>query len=198
MKNHGNAEMIILASSSPYRRQLLERLKLPFICISPEIDESAVKGESPAEMAMRLANKKAEQVARHYPEAIIIGSDLVAVHDSNILSKPGNYEMARKQLKKLSGQKTCFMTGLCVLNSRTGSMQTDCISFNVEFRILDDMEIERYLDLEPAYDCAGSFKSEGLGISLLAHMEGGDHSSLIGLPLIRLCAMLRKEGINLP
>ncbi|MGH8119483.1 MAG: Maf family protein [Gammaproteobacteria bacterium] len=190
--------MIILASSSPYRRALLERLGLPFTCHRPEVDETPMTGESALALVMRLAREKAAAAGNIYPAAMIIGSDQVAVHGSDLLTKPGNHAQARKQLMQLSGQQAVFQTGLCVLNSATGSVQEDAIPCMVEFRKLDVAEIERYLSQEQPYTCAGSFKSEGLGISLLARIQGNDPTALVGLPLIRLCEMLRHEGVKLP
>jgi septum formation protein len=192
------ANLIVLASSSPYRRMLLERLHLPFKCHGPDIDETPLRGESPVTLVRRLAREKAAAVARRYPGALVIGSDQVAVYGRNILNKPGDHGRARAQLQRLSGHNVRFHTGLCVLNGSTGSVQVVCITFKVKFRKLGPAEIERYLAAERPYDCAGSFKSEGLGISLLACMQGDDPTALIGLPLIRLCEMLRNEGLELP
>jgi len=198
MNNPHTAGLIILASSSPYRRALLERLGLPFTCHRPDVDETPMPGESPPVLVKRLAREKAAHAGKIYPEAIVIGSDQVAVLNADILTKPGNHERARAQLQQLSGRKVIFQTGLCVLNSTSGSFQVDAIACVVEFRKLGIAEIERYLSLERPYACAGSFKSEGLGISLLASIQGVDPTALIGLPLIRLCEMLRNEGVKLP
>ena len=192
------AKLIVLASTSPYRKMLLERLRLPFRCHVPDIDETPLPGESPVALVRRLARDKAASAGRVYPDALVIGSDQVAVSGRNILNKPGDHERARIQLVRLSGQNIRFHTGLCVLNGSTGSVQVDAITFKVKFRKLVPAEIERYLAADRPYDCAGSFKSEGLGISLLASMQGDDPTALIGLPLIRLCAMLRNEGLELP
>ena len=176
----------------------MERLQLPFTCHSPAIDETPVSGESSLELVMRLARTKAEYAAKIYPDAIVIGSDQVAVLGKDILTKPGSHEQARAQLLQLSGHTAWFQTGLCVLNSNTGSVQVDAINCMVEFRALVIAEIDRYLTSEQPYACAGSFKSEGLGISLLTRVQGDDPTALVGLPLIRLCAMLRNEGLELP
>jgi len=192
------AHLIVLASSSPYRRMLLERLHLSFKCHGPDIDETPLKGESPVALVKRLAREKAASASKAYPGALVIGSDQVAVCGRNILNKPGDHERARAQLQRLSGHNVRFHTGLCVLNGSTGSIHVDSITFKVKFRKLGLAEIERYLAAERPYDCAGSFKSEGLGISLLAGMQGDDPTALIGLPLIRLCEMLRNEGQELP
>ena len=191
-------KLIVLASTSPYRKMLLERLRLPFRCHAPDIDESPLPDESPVALVGRLAREKAASVSRVYPDALIIGSDQVAVSGRNILNKPGDHERARSQLLRLSGHIVMFHTGLCVLNSSTGSVQVDSITIKVKFRKLAPAEIERYLAAERPYDCAGSFKSEGLGIALLASIQGDDPTALIGLPMIRLCAMLRNEGLELP
>jgi len=198
MNNPNTRELMILASSSPYRRALLERLGLPFTCHSPAVDETPMTGESPQALVMRLAREKAACAGKKYPGAIVIGSDQVAVHGADILVKPGDHEQARKQLLRLSGQMALFQTGLCVQNNATGTVHVDVVPCMVEFRKLDIAEIERYLAQERPYACAGSFKSEGLGISLLARIEGEDPTALVGLPLIRLCEMLRSEGVQVP
>ncbi|MBI4005698.1 MAG: septum formation inhibitor Maf [Gammaproteobacteria bacterium] len=189
---------IILASSSPYRRVLLERLGLPFRCEMPDINEMPIDGESAEQLVRRLAETKARKVAEQHHSVIVIGSDQVALLDKEILAKPVTHEKAKTQLERLSDQCVCFITGLCVINTGTQSVQIDCISFHIKFRKLEADEIERYLNKERPYDCAGSFKSEGLGVSLLERMTGDDPTALIGLPLIRLSEMLRNEGITLP
>ena len=193
---------IVLASTSPYRKTLLERLQLDFSCISPDVDESPIEGESIEQMVMRLSVLKASAVAPHYenePEgALIIGSDQSAVLNGTALTKPGNFNNAVRQLQAASGQRIVFQTGLCVLNTRTGNKHVICEPYTVVFRTLSTRMIENYLEKEQPYNCAGSFKSEGLGITLFEKFEGDDPSSLIGLPLIRLTDMLRKEGIELP
>jgi len=189
---------LILASSSPYRRSLLQRLEIPFESESPDVDESQHKGETPTDLVLRLAEMKAAAIARAHPESLIIGSDQVAIADNDILSKPGNHENAITQLKKVSGKSIVFLTGLCLINTANNNSQKDCISYTVHFRELTEDEIERYLLQEKPYDCAGAFKSEAYGISLMQRMEGDDPTSLIGLPLIRLAEMLRSEGLNIP
>ena len=189
---------LILASSSPYRKKLLARLQLPFACISPGINETAGKHETAEQLVIRLAREKAERIARDYDNAIIIGSDQVLRLGEKILSKPGNHAGAVKQLELISGNQVNFLTGLCVLNAATKTCQTACISYRVTFRKLDNNEIERYLVKEKPYDCAGSFKSEALGVTLMSETGEGDSTALIGLPLIKLAEMLRKEGFELP
>lgn len=189
---------LLLASSSPWRRQLLARLGLPFDCASPDIDESPLPGESAEALCLRLAEEKARALADRYPEHLIIGSDQVLLLDGKAVSKPGSHDAATEQLKRCSGRRIRFSTALCLLNSRSGRIQQAVEPFDVLFRHLDDTAIERYLRTEKPYDCAGSFKSEGLGISLFEALQGDDPSSLIGLPLIRLCNMLRNEGVQLP
>lgn len=190
---------LVLASSSPYRRTLLERLHLPFDCQSPDIDESALPGEHPEQLVRRLAECKARALVDRYPRHLIIGSDQVAaLPDGRILGKPHDFARAREQLLAASGSNVTFHTGLCLLNSQSGQTQVDCIPFTVHFRELDEARIERYLHLEQPYDCAGSFKSEGLGISLFRETCGSDATSLVGLPLIRLVDMLLAEGVQIP
>ncbi|WP_426141661.1 Maf family protein [Pseudomonas sp. DWP3-1-2] len=189
---------LLLASSSPYRRELLARLRVPFVCSSPEIDESHRAGESPIELVQRLAEEKARALAAHYPDHLIIGSDQVAVLDGNILGKPHTFQRALEQLTAASGRSVTFLTGLALLNSATGRCQIDYVPFTVHMRTLDTPRIERYLHAEQPFDCAGSFKAEGLGVSLFRATEGSDATSLIGLPLIRLVDMLSNEGITLP
>lgn len=198
MSKHQNPATLVLASASPYRKELLGRLQLRFVCHSPVVDESPLTGEPVKSLVERLAILKARAAATHYPAAIIIGSDQAAVLNNEILNKPGSHDQARDQLRKLSGQEIVFNTGLCVLNTGSGGVQSACISCAVRFRTLTAPEIERYLTREQPYDCAGSFKSEGLGISLLESLHGDDPTALIGLPLIRLSQMLRNEGFDLP
>jgi len=188
---------IILASSSPFRKELLGRLQLEFDTYSPDIDESALEGESPSALVQRLATSKANVVAEKLLDCISIGSDQVAVCDDRILGKPGNHENAVKQLKFVSGKRVCFHTGLSVVSTHDALIQTDEVKFFVEFRTLSDDMINNYLKKEPAYNCAGAFKSESLGISLTSRMLGNDPTSLIGLPLIRLTEMLEKAGIKI-
>lgn len=187
---------VILASSSPYRRELLSRLGVEFSSVSPDIDESALEGEAPDTLVCRLAEAKARAVARAHPHALIIGSDQVATLDDRILGKPGSHDRAVDQLTLAAGKRVSFHTGLCVLNSETGRLHVCSVPYHVEFRDLTREEIERYLQKEQPYNCAGSFKSEGLGICLFKRMEGDDPASLIGLPLIQLVNMLRTEGLD--
>lgn len=187
---------LILASSSPYRRSLLAQLKLPFDCASPHINEEARPGEPPAALAQRLAAEKAQTLADRHPDALIIGSDQVAECNGRALGKPGNRERALAQLQDCSGQQVHFYTGISVLDSTDGTQRTELEVFTVYFRKLDKATIGRYLELEQPYDCAGSFKVEGLGIALFDKMEGSDYNSLIGLPLIRTLKLLRSFGID--
>jgi len=189
---------LLLASSSPYRRELLTRLRLPFICSSPDIDESHRPGEAALELVQRLAKEKAQALASEFPDHLIIGSDQVAVLDGQILGKPHTFERALAQLSAASGSSVTFLTGLALLNSSTGQYQVDCVPFTVHMRELNQASITRYLHAEQPYDCAGSFKAEGLGVSLFQATEGCDPTSLIGLPLIRLVDMLIKEGVQIP
>lgn len=189
---------LLLASSSPYRRELLSRLRLPFTHHSPEVDESPKPSETPEELARRLARSKALALAPQYPNHLIIGSDQVAACGDHIFGKPGDFIQARAQLRMASGNCFEFLTGLALLNTATGQLQVDCIRFEVHFRVLSEPQIERYLRAETPYDCAGSFKAEGLGISLFRAMRGDDPTSLIGLPLIRLVDMLQVEGVAIP
>jgi septum formation protein len=186
---------LILASTSPYRRELLGRLGLPFEVANPQTDESALPGEAPETLALRLSEAKARAVADNHPDALIIGSDQVATVDGKVYGKPGTHERAVQQLKELSGKTVNFFTGLCLFNSKTGESETRGVPTLVTFRQLSDDEIENYLRREPAYNCAGSAKSEGLGIALLSAMKGDDPNALVGLPLIALCDMLRQQGV---
>ena len=189
---------LLLASSSVYRRELLARLQLPFTCSSPDIDESPLAGESATELVRRLAQAKAQALAASHPGHLIIGSDQVAVLDGKIIGKPHTFDKAREQLLAASGASVTFLTGLALLNSQSGHCQLDCIPFTVHMRTLDPASVERYLRAEQPYDCAGSFKAEGLGVSLFQRTEGPDATSLVGLPLIRLVDMLLKEGVQIP
>lgn len=189
---------LILASSSPYRRELLQRLRLPFACASPDIDETPRPGEAAEQLVRRLAESKARALAQRYPAHLIIGSDQAAVNGNRILGKPHDLERATGQLKDASGKSVSFLTGLCLLNSQSGRTQVDCVPFTVHFRVLDDARIRRYLETEQPFDCAGSFKAEGLGVSLFRATEGEDATSLIGLPLIRLVDMLLAEQVSVP
>lgn len=189
---------LLLASSSTYRRDLLQRLHLPFDWASPDIDEGRL-GDEPAEaLVRRLAAAKARALAATHPAHLIIGSDQVAVLGERILGKPHTFERAREQLLAASGRAVTFLTGVALLNSATGQCQIDCVPFTVTLRALDSAQVERYLQAEQPYDCAGSFKAEGLGVSLFRDTQGSDATSLIGLPLIRLVQMLAEEGISVP
>jgi septum formation protein len=190
--------VLVLASTSPYRRELLGRLQLPFEICAPDTDETPLPSETPAATAERLAVAKASAVIEKYPDALIIGSDQVAYCADRRYGKPANRENARLQLHSLSGKTVIFHTGLCLLNSRNARKQVRGIATEVRFRILSDTEIERYLDKENALNCAGSARSEGLGISLLEWMRSDDPTALVGLPLIALAEMLRAEGLTLP
>lgn len=193
------APAIVLASSSPYRRELLERLKLDFRCQSPAVDETASDNEPPFELVQRLARAKASAVAADCLQAsLVIGSDQVATLGDTILGKPGSAKRATEQLREMRGRRIEFLTGLCLLNTARGNYQTEVVPFSVKFRRFSDDEIERYIASEQPLDCAGSFRSEALGVSLVESMTGSDPTALIGLPLIKLCNMLRQEGIILP
>ncbi len=189
---------LVLASTSTFRRELLARLQIPFEVTAPDIDESPLPEEAPPNTAERLAIAKAEAVAEKFPHALIIGSDQVAYVANQVFGKPGTRQNAIKQLQAMRGQEVVFHTGLCLLNTHTGQHQVCGIPTQVRFRALTDAEIEHYLDREDALGCAGSAKSEGLGISLLEYLRGDDPNALIGLPLIALCNMLRAEGVALP
>lgn len=186
---------LVLASTSPYRRELLNRLGVPFSVTNPNTDESQLPDETPESLALRLSEAKARAVALSHPDSLIIGSDQVATVDGKIYGKPGSHERAVEQLRELSGKTVNFFTGLCLHNTRTGQTQVRGIPTLVTFRQLSDGEIENYLRREPAYNCAGSAKSEGLGIALLSSLQGEDPNALVGLPLIALCDMLRHEGV---
>jgi len=187
---------LVLASTSPFRKQVLEKLQLNFNTDSPDIDESRLEGESPEQLVARLAEQKAMAVAQRHPDSLIIGSDQVAVNDGQLLGKPGNHEKAVAQLKSASGKRVTFLTGLCLYNSATGDSQVEVVPFGVVFRELDESQIENYLRAEQPYNCAGSFKSEAMGIALFERLEGEDPNTLIGLPLIRLVRMLEAEGMR--
>jgi septum formation protein len=189
---------LLLASSSPARRMLLEKLGLPFRHASPDIDESAHADESMIALAGRLSEAKARALAPTHPDHLIIGSDQSLSLDGRILGKPGNHERATEQLRQMSGRSVTFHTGLCLLNTASGHCQLQVEPYTVRFRKLENAAIERYLQAEQPYGCAGSFKSEGLGISLFEHFAGRDPNSLIGLPLMALVDFLHAEGIALP
>jgi len=190
-------QTLVLASTSISRKELLGRLGLPFITASPDVDESPLAHETPRQLVSRLAEAKARAVAAQHPDALIIGSDQVAIIDGNILGKPGNHARAAAQLRMVSGKRLKFLTGLCLLNTTTDRAQVNIVTFGVVFRALSDAQIERYLAREQPYHCAGSFKSENLGIALCERCEGDDPTALIGLPLIRLVRMLENEGITI-
>ena len=187
---------LVLASTSPFRRELLQKLQLAFTTDSPDIDESRYDGETPEQLVARLAEEKAMAVAARQPDSLIIGSDQVAIIDGQILGKPGNHDKAVAQLKTASGRRVTFLTGLCLYNSATGDSQVEVVPFGVVFRELSEAQIENYLQAEQPYNCAGSFRSEAMGIALFERLEGEDPNTLIGLPLIRLVRMLEAEGVR--
>lgn len=187
---------IVLASTSPFRRTLLQKLGLAFKTASPEVDETRAPNEPATELVARLAEAKARAVAPAYPGALIIGSDQVACVDDQILGKPGNRERAVAQLRRASGRSVLFLTGLCLLNAETGNARIVVEPFRVHFRPLTNDQIDGYLNKEQPFNCAGSFKSEGLGIALFDRLEGDDPNALVGLPLIQLIQMLAREGID--
>lgn len=187
---------LILASTSPFRKEVLERLHLPFETFAPDIDESPLADESPSDLVQRLSEEKAKAALNYYPNALIIGSDQMSVLDDKIIGKPGTHDKAVAQLKAASGRRVDFLTGLCLFNSATGETQTDLVRFSVHFRQLSDDQIRGYLKQDQPYNCAGSFKSEGLGIALLDGMEGTDPTAVIGLPLIRLVQMLEQQQVK--
>lgn len=189
---------LVLGSTSRYRRELLARLGLPFEVAAPAVDETPLAGEAPRALALRLALAKARAVAAVHPQAIVIGSDQVADLAGQPLGKPGNHERATAQLRRMSGQTVIFQTAVAVVCQAAGFEQVDLAPVRVRFRTLSDAEIERYLRAEQPYDCAGSAKSEGLGIALLDAIDSDDPTALIGLPLIRTCRMLRSAGLVLP
>ena len=188
---------LILASSSPYRRELLERLRIPFEVIAPEVDETPRPGETPEALVERLAIEKARKVADRKPGTLVIGSDQVAVYNGVIVGKPHSHEVAVRQLRSASGKTVTLHTGLALVNADTRLIQCEVIPYRVTFRALTDAQIESYLHKEQPYSCAGSVRSEGLGIALLEKFEGDDPNTLIGLPLIRLVRMLENEGVNI-
>ena len=185
---------LVLASTSPFRREILQKLHIDFDVCSPEVDERRLKEEVPEALVARLAQAKAEAVAEQFPNALIIGSDQVAINGDEILGKPGTHEKAIEQLMACAGKKVTFLTGLALHNSATGKSQVRVVPFHVYFRQLTHQQIENYLNVEKPYNCAGSFKSEGFGITLFSKLEGDDPNTLIGLPLIELVQMLEKEG----
>lgn len=190
------SQKLILASTSPFRKQLLEKLHLVFDTAKPDVDETALPEETATALVERLAIAKAQAIAPEFADALIIGSDQVCVNDGEILGKPGNFKNAFKQLKAASGKRLTFYTGLALLNTRTGIVQSLVEPYVVQFRALNDQMINHYLEKEQPFNCAGSFKSEGYGIALFESFEGKDPNSLIGLPLISLIKMLEKENFS--
>lgn len=187
---------IILASTSEYRQALLKKLGLPFLAAAPNIDESPVLNESAQALVIRLSHAKAQALAAQYRQHLVIGSDQVCVINNKIVGKPHNFDNAFQQLKSASGNKVTFYTGLCLLDTETGKFDVQCELFHVHFRLLSDAEITNYLLKDEPYQCAGSFKSEGLGISLFERLEGRDPNTLVGLPLILLLEMLRPHQVS--
>ena len=188
---------LILASSSPFRKELLARLQLSFNCLAPEIDESTLADETALQYVRRLAAAKARVVAQQNPDAIVIGSDQCALLDGQILGKPGNHENALSQLRKAQGKRVVFHTAVCVLQLSSGFCAIEDVPFEVEFRQLSDRQLEHYLRVEEPYQCAGSFKAEGYGSCLFKGMRGDDPSALIGLPLFKLIEMLEAAGVEI-
>ena len=187
---------LILGSTSRYRRELLGRLRLPFDVQAPAVDENPLPGETPAATALRLALAKAPEVAARFPHAVVIGSDQVAEHAGQPVGKPGSHERAREQLRAMSGCSVVFHTAVAVVRAATGHAGSALVPVTVRFRTLNDTEIERYLHAEQPYDCAGSAKSESLGIALLDSIESSDPTALVGLPLIKTCQLLREAGLD--
>lgn len=196
MMHSAAAVELVLASTSPFRQELLAKLGLPFVTASPHTDETPLANEAPRAMVMRLAEAKAQAVADAHPRALIIGSDQVACIDGEVLGKPGNRERASEQLQRASGREVLFHTGICLLRAADGEAQVWCEDFTVRFRRLTPAQIGGYLEREQPFGCAGSFKSEGLGIALFERLEGADPNALIGLPLIRLVDMLGHFGVD--
>ena len=192
-----NSQLLVLASTSVYRSELLQRLQLPFETAAPEVDETPLPGESARATSLRLAQEKARAVAAAYPDALIIGSDQIALLDGQQIGKPLTHDNAFRQLRAMRGKTTIFYTALALLNSKTGRMQAEVAENHVTLRDLGDAEIEGYLLKEQPYHCAGSAKSEGLGIALMSRMTGDDPNALVGLPLILLTEMLRRENVRL-
>ncbi len=194
----GSPPRLVLASSSRYRKALLDRLGLPYVSVSPDIDESALPGEIPDVTVRRLALSKAQRVAADFPEALIIGSDQVAVLEGRVLGKPGNHDAAAAQLQAMSGSETLFHTALVLLDAASGGSDSAVVPTKVRMRTLSAAQIERYLRRDEPYDCAGSAKIEALGITLVESVHSSDPTALIGLPLIALTGMLLRAGIELP
>jgi septum formation protein len=189
-------QTLILASSSKFRREVLRKLEIPFNSISPKVDETPLPDEKPFQTALRLSQDKARKIGKKHPHALIIGCDQVATLDGVQLGKPLNHTNATKQLQLMRGREVTFHSALCLYNATTGNMQADVVPYLVRFRQLTDEQIERYLTKDQPYDCAGSAKSEGLGIVLIERMVGEDPNALIGLPLIKLVTMLQNEGVD--
>ena len=189
-----NSQPLVLASTSTYRRELLERLQIPFQTAAPDVDETPLSGESAERTSWRLSREKAQAVTSNYPDALVIGSDQVALLEGQQMGKPLTHDNAVHQLRAMRGKTVIFYTALTLLNSRSGEMQTEIEETRVSFRELSDDEIENYLHKEQPYHCAGSAKSEGLGIALISRIEGNDPNALVGLPLIRLVGMLKNQG----
>lgn len=189
---------LVLASTSPTRRELLTRLGLVFEVHAPQVDETALPGESPAALALRLARAKTDAAAVRFSAHLVVGSDQVALVNGQVLGKPGDRARAAEQLALASGQVMVFQTAVCLLNSATHEAATELVPFEVQLRRLSAADIERYLDREQPFGCAGSLRSEGLGVTLCERMSGDDPTALLGLPLIALCGLLRKQGIALP
>ena len=187
---------IILASSSPYRRELLARLKIPFEVVDPRVDESPRTGERPEALAERLAVAKAQAVAQGRTQGLVIGSDQVAVHGGRIRGKPGDHANAVRQLREASGKTVTLWTGVALFNIKTGRIRSEVVPFEVVFRRLSDAQIERYVNKERPFECTGGVRAEGLGVALLERFHGDDPNALIGLPLIRLVRMLEEEGVE--
>jgi septum formation protein len=190
-------QKLILASSSPFRRELLERLMMPFEVASPDVDETPLPGERARELVLRLSVEKARVVAKSAPSALVIGSDQVAVHEGDeIIGKPRDHAHAVRQLRASSGRTVTLHTGIALINSDSGTVQRDVVPYAVQFKELTDREIEAYLTMERPYGCSGSLRADGLGIALLERFIGDDPTALIGLPLIRLVSMLKREGVS--
>lgn len=188
---------LVLASASSYRKELLQRLSIRFSCQSPDIDESALANEAPCDTVERLAREKACALRRAFPEHLIIGCDQIAIHADRLINKPGDHENARLQLQSFAGHSVQFLTALCVLNTFDNKLSSSVVPTEVQFRNLSEHEIERYLAHEQPYDCAGSFKAEGLGIALFEKITSDDPTAIIGLPLIKLCQMLTEHGYDI-
>jgi septum formation protein len=190
-------QTLILASSSKFRRELLHKLQIPFNSVSPKVDETPLPDEKPHETALRLAQEKARKIGKKHPHALVIGCDQVATLDGEQIGKPLNHHNATKQLQMMRGREVTFHSALCLYNATTDNMQAQVVPYLVRFRQLTDEQIESYLNKEQPYHCAGSAKSEGLGIALIERMIGEDPNALIGLPLIKLVSMLQNEGVEI-